>query len=64
MYLAPADIATPYGVGSANDFGNNTGNARRDNKTTDGNRHLSDFTGRLALTVIGAGVTMPPQAGP
>jgi filamentous hemagglutinin family protein len=61
-YLAPADIATPYGVGSANDYGNNTGNARRDNNPKDGNRHLSDFTGRLALTVIGAGITMPPEA--
>jgi hypothetical protein len=63
-YLASAEIATPYGVGSANDYGNNTGNARRDNNPKDGNRHLSDFTGRLALKVIGAGVTMPQEAKP
>jgi hypothetical protein len=63
MYLAPAAIATPYGVGSENDFGNNTGNARRDPNPTDGNRHLSDFTGRLALTVVGSGIKMPPEAG-
>jgi hypothetical protein len=63
-YLAPADIATPYGVGSENDYGNNTGNARRDPNPVDGNRHLSDFTGRLALTVIGAGIKMPAQAAP
>jgi hypothetical protein len=63
-YLAAADIATPYGVGSANDYGNNTGNARRDADPTDGNRHLSDFTGRLALTVIGAGVKLPAQGVP
>jgi filamentous hemagglutinin family protein len=62
IYLAPTDIATPYGVGSADDYGNNTGNARRDTNPTDGNRHLSDFTGHLALTVIGAGIRMPPEA--
>jgi hypothetical protein len=61
-YLAPADIATPYGVGSANDYGNNTGNARRDTNPVHGNRHLSDFTGRLALTVIGAGIKLSPEA--
>ena len=61
-YLAPADIATPYGVGSGNDYGNNTGNARRDANPTDSNRHLSDFTDRLALKVIGAGIRMPPDA--
>jgi trimeric autotransporter adhesin len=60
--LASADIATPYGVGSANDYGNNTGNARRDTNPVDGNRHLSDFTGRLALTIIGAGIKMPTEA--
>jgi hypothetical protein len=62
-YLASADIATPYGVGSANDYGNNTGNARRDTNPTDGNRHLSDFTGRLALKVVDAGIKMPAEAG-
>ena len=62
LFLAPADIATPYGVGSANDFGNNTGNARRGTNPKDGNRHLSDFTGRLALTVVGAGLKLPPEA--
>jgi hypothetical protein len=62
IYLAPADIATPYGVGSANEYGNNTGNARRDTNPTHGNRHLSDFTGRLALTVIDVGIKMPPEA--
>jgi hypothetical protein len=60
--LDPGTIATPYGVGSANDYGNNTGNERRDNNPTDGNRRLSDFTGRLALTVVGAGVRMPADA--
>ena len=60
--LASADIATPYGVGSADDYGNNTGNARRDTNRVDGNRHLSDFTGRLALTIIGAGIKMPTEA--
>jgi hypothetical protein len=61
-YLAPADIATPYGVGSADDYGNNTGNARRDANPVDGNRHLSDFTGRVALRIIGAGIRMPAEA--
>jgi len=61
--LAPADIATPYGVGSADDHGNNTGNARRDTNPSAGNRHLSDFTGHLPLKVVGAGVRMPPEAG-
>jgi hypothetical protein len=60
--LEPGTIATPYGVGSANDYGNNTGNARRDTNPTDGNRRLSDFTSRLSLTVVGAGVRMPADA--
>ena len=62
--LAPQGIATPYGVGSADDYGNNTGNARRDINPADGNRHLNDFTGRLALTVIGPGINLPAQLAP
>jgi hypothetical protein len=60
--LTSANIATPYGVGSANEYGNNTGNARRDTNPVDGNRHLSDFTGRLPLTVIGDGIKLPSDA--
>jgi hypothetical protein len=59
--VTSVDIATPYGIGSANDYGNNTGNARRDKNPTHGNQHLSDFTGRLAVTVIGVGVTVPAE---
>jgi hypothetical protein len=59
--LGAEDIATPYGVGSS-DYGNNTGNARRDKNPATSNQHLQDFTGRLALTVVGAGVKMPAEA--
>jgi hypothetical protein len=61
-YLSQADVATPYGVGSANDYGNNTGNARRDPNPTHGNRHVSDFTGHLALKINGEGISVPPEA--
>jgi hypothetical protein len=59
-----ANIATPLGVGSANDFGNNTGNARRDKNPTHGNQHLSDFTGHLAVSVIGVGIKVPAELVP
>jgi hypothetical protein len=53
-------VATPYGVGSDDNASNNTGNApRRDTKVANGNRHLTDFTGRLALTLVGGGVRLP-----
>jgi hypothetical protein len=42
--------------------GDNTGNARLDQDPRDGNRHLADFTGRLALTLVGGGVRLPPRA--
>ena len=60
--LAPIGVATPYGVGSNNAYGNNTGNARQDPDPTDSNRRLSDFTAKLALTVIGGGVRLPQDA--
>jgi trimeric autotransporter adhesin len=63
-YLAPENVATPYGVGSENDYGNNTGNARRDTNRKDDNQHLKDFSGRLALTVIGAGVNRSAAVAP
>jgi filamentous hemagglutinin family protein len=62
--LESVAIATPYGVGSANEYGNNTGNARRDAKPTEGNRRVSDFTGRLPLKVVGAGVKLPVELAP
>ncbi len=60
--LGPDAIATPYGVGSDNAQGNNTGNARRDKDPRDGNRHLADFTGRLALRLVDGGVRLPGGA--
>ena len=62
LSLAPDAIATPYGVGSNNEYGNNTGNERQDPDPTDANRRLTDFTGRLALTVVGGGVRLPTEA--
>jgi hypothetical protein len=62
LSLAPEAIATPYGVGSNNENGNNTGNQRKDPDPTDANRRLTDFTGRLALTVVGGGVRLPTEA--
>jgi trimeric autotransporter adhesin len=60
--LTPPRIATPYGVGSSNEDGNNTGNERRDPDPTESNRRLADFTGRLALTVVDGGVRLPTEA--
>jgi hypothetical protein len=60
--LAQEFIATPYGVGSSSDQSNNTGNARRDKDPTHDNKRLTDFTGRVALTVVGAGVRLPNGA--
>jgi hypothetical protein len=58
--LGPDALATPYGVGSDGDAGNNTGNApRRETKVANANRHLNDFTGRLALTLVDGGVRQP-----
>jgi hypothetical protein len=57
--LGPDAVATPYGVGSDNEQGNNTGNARRHKDPRQGNRHLADFTGRLALTLVDGGVRLP-----
>jgi hypothetical protein len=57
-------VATPYGVGSADIHSNNTGNARADVDSTKNNRHLSDFTGRIALTVVGGGVRLPEGVTP
>jgi hypothetical protein len=62
MSLSPDAIATPYGVGSSNEYGNNTGNERRDPDPTDPNRRLTDFAGRLALTVVAGGVRLPTEA--
>ncbi len=60
--LTPPRIATPYGVGSSNEAGNNTGNERQDPDPTASNRRLADFTGRLALTVVDGGVHLPIEA--
>jgi hypothetical protein len=49
-------------VGSNNENGNNTGNQRKDPDPTDANRRLTDFAGRLALTVVGGGVRLPTEA--
>ena len=59
LALTPVNVATPYGVGSNDPDGNNTGNARRDPDPTNANRRLADFSGRLALTVVGGGVRLP-----
>jgi hypothetical protein len=60
--LTPPRIATPYGVGSSNENGNNTGNERQDHDPSASNRRLTDFTGRLALTVVDGGVRLPTEA--
>ena len=62
LSLAPDAIATPYGVGSNNEYGNNTGNERQDPDPTDANRRLTDFSGRLALRVVAGGVRLPTEA--
>jgi hypothetical protein len=62
--LTPPRIATPYGVGSSNLDSDNTGNERRDPDPTASNRRLTDFTGRLALTVVDGGVRLPTEAVP
>jgi YDG domain/MBG domain (YGX type) len=60
--LTPPRIATPYGVGSSNEDSNNTGNERQDPDPAESNRRLTDFTGRLALTVVDGGVRLPTEA--
>ena len=59
--IAADDIATPFGVGSSEDYGNNTGNAKTGEDPKD-NRYLNNFKGRLALTVVGGGVRLPKES--
>jgi hypothetical protein len=59
--IAADDIATPFGVGSSEDYGNNTGNAKTGEDPTD-NRYLNNFKGRLALTVVGGAVRLPKES--
>jgi YDG domain/MBG domain (YGX type) len=58
---AADDIPTPFGVGSSEDYGNNTGNAKTGEDPKD-NRYLNNFKGRLALTVVGGGVRLPKES--
>jgi hypothetical protein len=59
--ISPDTIATPYGVGTNSERSNNTGNAKRDPDPASSNRRLTDFKGRMGLTVVGAGVRPPDE---
>jgi hypothetical protein len=59
--ISPDTIATPYGVGTNSERSNNTGNAKRDPDPASSNRRLTDFKGRMGLTVVGAGVRLPDE---